>query len=621
LDPLARPAGEELKGLFLDRVFRAAWAEVASGEPVDKPGYGRTVAEFAEPWVRLGELLDISEDDILAQVKKGVPLGAQRYTQTVQELFESVAHRGSGHVGDELVRVTEDLGKQPAIDAVIGVFGTYRDQLSELDTDQRAATRSRLIGQLQGIPGGATKLVDAFLSPARCNSGGPELQGRPLVFEEPEPWPKPVDGDVLLSEIEKLVIRHVVVPKGVAPAIALWIVHTHVFDLFHRTPRLAITSPLKRCGKTLLLRILHNLVARPLSTTNVSPAVLFRVVEKAHPSLLVDEADTFATTNEELRGLLNAGYERGGRSLRCVGEEHEPRTFDVFAPLAIAAIGSLPDTVVDRALSIRMERKREIDRVASFRDPECAAALDLKRRIIRWCRDHRTEIASTRVHPLTGAGDRTADVWEPLQVIAAVAGGSWPKWCEESFRVLTSAAEEPQQLGELLLRDIRTVFDETGYSFMTTKDLIERLLTYEESPWPTCRKGKPLDANRFARLLKPFGLASSRRQASGDRARGFHRNQLERVWQRYMPAIEGGSQPGHPGNPETFREDILTFDPATGRLSGRVEKQANPWETHKSGRVAGLEGVIPGDMAVPDGQAGLGVGPDEDPDAMMEGTL
>ena len=76
------------------------------------------------------------------------------------------------------------------------------------------------------------------------------------------------------------------------------------------TTYVGVASPEKRCGKTTLLGLLSELVHRPVAAANISPPALFRVIEEAEPTLLIDEADTFLQGNEEMRGILNAGYSR-----------------------------------------------------------------------------------------------------------------------------------------------------------------------------------------------------------------------------------------------------------------------------------------------------------------------
>ncbi len=88
--------------------------------------------------------------------------------------------------------------------------------------------------------------------------------------------------------------KYVVLPGNDALAVALWALHAFCFDAFACTPRLAITAPEKRCGKTTLLDVVGLLVPRPLATANISTAATFRTIEVASSDHLSE--------NEELRG-------------------------------------------------------------------------------------------------------------------------------------------------------------------------------------------------------------------------------------------------------------------------------------------------------------------------------
>jgi hypothetical protein len=132
-------------------------------------------------------------------------------------------------------------------------------------------------------------------------------------------------------------MSYVMLPDTSAVAVALWCIHAHAFEASYISPRLAITSPEKRCGKTTLLRVMQALVPKPLSASNITAAALFRTVEAVRPSLLIDEADSFLDENEELRGIINSGHARDGQVIRLVGEDHEPRAFSTWCPTAIAA--------------------------------------------------------------------------------------------------------------------------------------------------------------------------------------------------------------------------------------------------------------------------------------------
>jgi hypothetical protein len=194
-------------------------------------------------------------------------------------------------------------------------------------------------------------------------AGGDNGQGRPLKIPDADPWPDPVNGADLLEEVTRAILRHLALPETTAQTVAVWAVHTHCFDAFTISPRLAITSPEKGCGKTTLLDVLSCLVARPLPACNAKVAAIFRIVEMMKPTLLMDEADTYFHDNDELRGILNAGHRKGGYVLRCEGDSLEPRMFATWAPAAIAAIGKLPDTIDDRAVPCRMRRRKPSEKV------------------------------------------------------------------------------------------------------------------------------------------------------------------------------------------------------------------------------------------------------------------
>jgi putative DNA primase/helicase len=114
-----------------------------------------------------------------------------------------------------------------------------------------------------------------------------------LLQPEPEPFEDPVDGIQTLVAVVAMIRRYVILSNAQYVAIALWIFHAHGHDAAVISPRLAIGSPTKRCGKTTLLSVVQGLVPRALSTSNITTAAVFRMIEIAKPTLLIDEADTF----------------------------------------------------------------------------------------------------------------------------------------------------------------------------------------------------------------------------------------------------------------------------------------------------------------------------------------
>lgn len=362
------------------------------------------------------------------------------------------------------------------------------------------------------------------------------LPGSALVLADVEPWDRVVDGAALLEELTTAIRRHVVIPEPAAHAVALWVVHTHALEPAQITPRLAILSPEKRCGKTTVLKVLSRLVRRPLATTNVTAAALFRTVEKFEPTVLVDEADTFLREREELRGVLNTGHDRAGaRIIRCVGETGEPRAFATWAPVAIAALGEVHETIADRSIVVRIKRRAPNEHVAPFRSRNGEALAPLARKCARWATDSARELARARPSVPGQLSDRAADNWEPLLAIADTAGGAWPERARRAAVVLSGSgdAEDRRSVAEQLLADVQSLFAAEKVQRLTTAELLSKLRSLDGSRWAT---GKPLSAYELGGLLNRFSVRSRSLRVGDSVLKGYVLEDLRDAFDRYLPA-------------------------------------------------------------------------------------
>ena len=101
-----------------------------------------------------------------------------------------------------------------------------------------------------------------------------------------EPWPDPVDGAEVLYEIKAQLRRYVSMPTGSPELVALWVMFTWAIDASDIAPRLFLTSPTRRCGKTTVLDILTALVHRPEANVNVTAASLYTAIDQEHCTLI-----------------------------------------------------------------------------------------------------------------------------------------------------------------------------------------------------------------------------------------------------------------------------------------------------------------------------------------------
>jgi putative DNA primase/helicase len=359
------------------------------------------------------------------------------------------------------------------------------------------------------VLGARVSVLDKEVAAARPKEPDSDV---PDPFEDVEPWPEPVDGAALLSDIRAVILRFCVLPDHSDVLVTAWVLHAWAHDAADISPILAAISPEKRCGKSTLLSTIAVLAPKPMHSVNMSTSVLFRVVEKYSPTVLIDEGDAYLTDNEELRGIINGGHNRLTAYVwRSVGDDFEPTKFTVWAPKCIAMIGKLPDTLEDRSIVVPLRRKQKGETVARFRADKLGEYLPLRRRAQRWADDNMARLRGMDPDVPDDLNDRAQDNARAMCAIADVAGGEWPQTVRAAFVGLAAQTDDdPQSAGVLLLRDISEILETRKGDTIGSADLCEALCALEDAPWAEWRRGSPITTRGIARLLKPFGIRPTR---------------------------------------------------------------------------------------------------------------
>ena len=359
-----------------------------------------------------------------------------------------------------------------------------------------------------------------------------------IDFDDCEPYPHPIDPAALLNELSDTVKRFIVCPDETADAAALWVTFTWFIDVVEVAPIAVITAPEKRCGKSMLLFLLGKLSRRPLTASNISPAALFRVVDAWKPTLLIDEADAFMRENEELRGLLNSGHTRDSAyTVRIVGEAMTPTRFNVWGAKAIAGIGHLADTLMDRSICLELRRKMPHETRERLRHAPPDLFDTLAAKMARFSDDYRDKVRTARPLLPSSLNDRAQDNWEALIAIAECAGVDWTDRAWTAALALSGDATA-QSVSNELLANIKTVFEHKRLEKISTVDLLQALCEDEEAAWRTYNRGNPLTPRQLSKRLSEYGISSKnvRLEKHGNPQKGFELSQFEEAFARYLVA-------------------------------------------------------------------------------------
>jgi putative DNA primase/helicase len=427
------------------------------------------------------------------------------------------------------------LPSSSSTDAAIALLAA----LSPVEYDLRRKDEAKRLGLRTGT-------LDTLVA-AHREGGKPEsVGGSSVVFPNLEPWPRPVEGGVLLADLADAFTRHLVLPEAAADALALWVLHAHAHYTAAISPILAITSPTPECGKTTCLTILGALVPRPLPASNITSAALFRAVEKWSPTVLVDEADTFLRDSDELRGVLNSGHNRGAAYvIRTVGDDHEPRQFKTWAPKAIALIGKPPDTLSSRAIPIELRRMALGETVEPIRADRLDHLAPLARMAARWASDNATVLLQMEPAMPPGLTGRRADNWRHLFALAEAAGDEWPERARRAAEAL-GASEAGETAAITLLADIRAIFEQRGADRISSEDLATTLGAMVDRPWSEWGKaGKPVTQRGIAKLLEPFKIKPDSIRIGPATPKGYLLEWFEDAFRRYLPDPSATPQHSH----------------------------------------------------------------------------
>ena len=415
--------------------------------------------------------------------------------------------------------------------------------LADIDFHKRDALVKQCAQKLSQVNTSITKdqlNSDVYQEIKRRQEEEVSNNNRNLLNEELDIWPEPVDLAELLDELYREIDKYIATEEHNKTAVVLWTTFTWFIDQARVAPILAVTSPVKRCGKSTLLSLITYCSRRSLPASNITPSAIFRSIEQYEPTLIIDEADTFMDKNEEMRGVINSGHTRSTATVIRNTKDRQgnftPTIFSTWCPKVIGRIGDLPSTIEDRSIEIRMERKLNPEDKKGLGVEAEDEFKPYRQKLYRISIDHFEAFKNSEVH-VSNEDDRAKDNWQPLLKIARMANEYWFNKAFESMRHITDKKsnkhESPDQ-SITLLKDIKSYLDTCNKSEITTQELIAYLNGLETRPWAELGK-EGITPHKLSSKLKPFEIYPTQfRDHNGEKARGYKVSYFRDTFERYL---------------------------------------------------------------------------------------
>jgi hypothetical protein len=240
--------------------------------------------------------------------------------------------------------------------------------------------------------------------------------------------------------------------------------------------------------------------------------------------------------------VLN-GNRRSDNLGRASGKKDETHDYRAFTPIAIAAVGKLPNALTQRSIIINMQRYpangQPLERLNEDDLEFRREVFVLQDEIRKWKNTNQLLLNPNPENPVK---NRYADNLRPLLAIADNLGRG-DEAREAALKLTAGLPDDDPKV--YLLEDIRDVFDELGVDRIFSKDLLEKLHSLEAGMWLEWQgpngdqQPHKLTANELARMLRDFKIYPRTvsplggRDLRGVSGRGYWRKDFESAWGSY----------------------------------------------------------------------------------------
>jgi hypothetical protein len=269
--------------------------------------------------------------------------------------------------------------------------------------------------------------------------------------------------------------------------------------------------------------------------SKITPAAIYRLIERDQPTLVFDEADRFLRGNDDLNGIINAGHARFEATViinkRLPDGNHDPVVFPVWCAKAIAGIGEQDDTLTSRSVVISLRRKLVSETVKPVRFNMFLKYEAIRESLAAWAANFEP-ISEQEMEPfLKATTDRGTDNWLALGIIAKRINPEWVERVQTALATIeVRQSDGLQSAGVQLLSDVRDVVSESSRPEWSSTDLYNAVVHNDENDWSVFNHGRPITKKKFTQMLGDFGIKPTKRS----NANVFYVADLEDAFERYL---------------------------------------------------------------------------------------
>lgn len=342
----------------------------------------------------------------------------------------------------------------------------------------------------------------------------------------------PPKGASILNSIADCIRSEIFLSDHQLVAVVLFAAHTYAIEAAMHSPRLHINSPTYGCGKTELALCLSRIVRSPEFLSNVTEAVIFRLIAQNSPTLVLDEEETHLRQHR-IRGILNSGYQFDGTVGRVDAKTGTVVKYRTFTPTVICGIGEQHETLASRCIRIMMRRPPVGSGFEQRRKKSTESLIALRTELAEWVTAHLTELKNSQPEmpqPLVG---RNSDNWRSFFALADLAGGDWPKRARDSAVALCAEAKLQDEHPVIQLMKA-AVFYCTAQNIdrIRSVELSTHLNLIEDRAWESISKGI-MTPTSLARLLRPFSIHPITTRSGQHTWKGYKKEMFERALESY----------------------------------------------------------------------------------------